>query len=158
MRTVVARKGDCSLIDTVMLDASAVGVACHPRPSKNFLNWYRQLAAVNIKVIIPEIADFEVRRELIRTKRTNSLFRLNRLKETLVFAPLNSQIMLRAAELWADARNRGRPTAGPERLDCDVILAAQALERGATIISENINHLTQFTSVVRWQDMTFPTV
>ncbi len=133
-------------------------MACHPRPSKDFLNWYRQLVYLNIKVIIPEITDFEVRRELIRTKRTNSLFRLNRLKETCVFAPLNSQIMLLAAQLWADARNRGRPTAGPERLDCDVILAAQALERGATIISENINHLTQFTSVVRWQDMTFPTV
>ena len=31
--------------------------------------------------------------------------------------------MLRAAELWAQARRRGRPTADPKELDCDVILA-----------------------------------
>lgn len=39
---------------------------------------------------------------------------------------MNTAIMLQAAQFWAEARQRGIPTADPKALDGDVILAAQA--------------------------------
>jgi len=52
--------------------------------------------------------------------------------------------MLRAAELWALARNRGTPTADPKELDGDVILAAQAEQVRAVVATDNVGHLSRF--------------
>ena len=61
--------------------------------------------------------------------------------------------MLRAAELWAEARRRGRSTADPQVLDCDVILAAQALAIGATVVTDNVGHLSLFVEAKSWRDI-----
>jgi hypothetical protein len=55
--------------------------------------------------------------------------------------------MLLAAELWAQSRKAGKPTADPKALDGDVILAAQAklLESGGNpvvIATTNVGHLS----------------
>jgi hypothetical protein len=57
--------------------------------------------------------------------------------------------MLKAAELCATARRAGLPTAPPDALDGDVILAAQAmLSRGlgvaVTVATDNVGHLARF--------------
>ncbi len=52
--------------------------------------------------------------------------------------------MLKAAELWALARNRGTPTADPKALDADVILAAQTLQINGSVATENVEHLSLF--------------
>ncbi|NEQ67432.1 MAG: hypothetical protein F6K21_18370 [Symploca sp. SIO2D2] len=64
--------------------------------------------------------------------------------------------MLKAAELWAQARNTGRPTADPKALDGDVILAAQAIlvaEEGNEVIvaTTNVGHLSQFIDAREWR-------
>ena len=64
--------------------------------------------------------------------------------------------MLKASELWAEARNRGKPTARSEALDGDVILAAQALlvaEAGNEVIvaTTNVKHLSQFIDAREWR-------
>jgi predicted nucleic acid-binding protein len=59
--------------------------------------------------------------------------------------------MLKAAELWADARRSGHPTADPKELDCDVIIAAQALESGAVVATENVGHLSRFVTSSDWR-------
>jgi len=61
--------------------------------------------------------------------------------------------MLHAAELWAAARRRGRPTADLKALDCDVILAAQAMEQEAVVATENVGHLSQFVTTCFWKDI-----
>jgi predicted nucleic acid-binding protein len=104
-------------------------------------------------VFVTEIADYEVRRELLRADRPVGLARLNALKTTLPSLPLTTPIMLRAAELWAEARRRGRPTADPQALDCDVILAAQALAMGATVVTDNVGHLSLFVEAKSWRDI-----
>jgi predicted nucleic acid-binding protein len=58
----------------------------------------------------------------------------------LVYVPITTATWRRAAALWAVARNRGVTTAPPESLDGDVIVAAQALEEAAIILSTNVKH------------------
>jgi predicted nucleic acid-binding protein len=78
---------------------------------------------------------------------------LDRLQRNLIYSPITTAIMLRAAELWADARRQGVPTADRQALDCDVILAAQAIELGAVVVSENARHLSRYVPTVRWRDI-----
>ena len=56
----------------------------------------------------------------------------------------------RAAELWADARRQGRPTANPAALDADVLIAAQAMEIQATVVTSNPIHLGQWVTIQTW--------
>jgi predicted nucleic acid-binding protein len=101
-------------------------------------------------LIIPEIADFEVRRNLILESRTQSVDLLNDLKALLVYQPITTTVMLKAAELWADARKRGKPTADPRELDADVILAAMAMEAKAIVATENVGHLSRYVTARHW--------
>jgi predicted nucleic acid-binding protein len=103
-------------------------------------------------MFVSEIADYEVRRELIRAERHVGIARLNRLKATPPYLPWTTSMMLRAAELWAQARRQGRPTADPKERDCDVILAGQALEVGAMVVTDNIGHLALFVEAKSWRD------
>jgi hypothetical protein len=73
--------------------------------------------------------------------------------------PLNRRAMIRAAELWAEARRRGRPTADPAALDADVILAAQtqllaeAIREPVEVMTVKARHLAQFVATRRWQEI-----
>ena len=66
--------------------------------------------------------------------------------------------MLKAAELWANARQQGKPTADNQALDGDVILASQALalkniDYEVIIANSNKNHLSLFTEAEDWQNI-----
>ena len=100
-----------------------------------------------------QIADYEVRRELLRAGKTRGLARLDLLKNTLDYLPLTTAVMLKAAELWAQARNQGTPTADAKALDCDVILAAQALTENGIVATENVGHLSLFVEAKDWRDI-----
>jgi predicted nucleic acid-binding protein len=63
-----------------------------------------------------------------------------------------------AAELWAKARQQGRPTADVKDLDIDVILAAQALSFGpapsdVVVATSNAKHLSQFITAHNWSEL-----
>ena len=105
----------------------------HPRADPAIVTWVNDLLAAAYRLIIPEIADYEVRRELLRTNLHRSVARLDMLKRTLEYLPLTTDTMLHAAAFWAQARQTGMPTALDPALDGDVILAAQAaiLERSS---------------------------
>lgn len=107
-------------------------------------------------VILPEIADYEVRRELIRAGKERGITKLDLFKNVLTYRPLTTEVMLLAAQLWADARMKGRPTAEPNALDGDVILAAQAILEGSevnevVIATTNVGHLSQFVDAREWR-------
>jgi predicted nucleic acid-binding protein len=137
----------------IILDAGPLGRIAHPRPNQDIALWLQQILVAGVEVIIPEIADYEVRRNLLLAGLKKSIERLDLLKGSLVYLPLNTRIILRAAELWAEARKSGRPTADPKELDGDVILAAQALEAGAVVATENIGHLSRFVEAKHWRDI-----
>ena len=68
---------------------------------------------------------------------------------------------LLAAQLWADARRRGQPTADPHALDGAVILAAQATwlaSGGDTVVVATMNatHLARFVDARAREDIPIP--
>ncbi len=144
------------MTDVVLLDAGPLGMVSHPRASVDVVEWLARLVASDVHVMIPEVADYEVRRELLRVGRSRSVERLDQLRVSLGFVPITSEAMLRAAAFWADARRRGKPTAGDQSLDADVILAGQAatLGRGQVVVaSSNPGHIARFVPAQRWQDI-----
>lgn len=142
----------------VLLDAGPLGMVTNPTASpetERCKAWLRRLLAGGVPVIVPEITDFEVRRELVRAGKVSGLRNLDRLKTVLHYRPITTELMLLAADLWAEARRRGRPTADPKELDCDVVLAAQAvlLTRGGdepVIATTNVGHLSLFADARAW--------
>jgi len=143
--------------DLVLLDAGPLGMISHPRATAEIVTWLARLVAARVEVLIPEIADYEVRRELLRVGSTRGIERLNELKTTLGFVPITSEAMLQAAAFWADARRHGRPTADDVSLDADVILAAQAAtlpDKDVVIASTNPRHISRFVHAEHWQEIT----
>jgi len=109
-------------------------------------------------VTIPEIIDYEVRRELLRAGRERGLRRLNVLKNTLYLQRLTSAALLKAAEYWAEIRQQGRPTASPDALDIDVILAAQAwlltsAGHDVVVATDNPAHISRFLTAKSWKEI-----
>jgi predicted nucleic acid-binding protein len=140
----------------VALDTGPLGKIAHPRPDPELWTWCTDLLAAGTTLILPEVVDYELRRNLLLHGFTTSLARLDSLKRSLTYLPLTTDTMLLAAQLWADARRRGRPTAHPHDLDCDVILAAQALEAKAVVVTENAGHLGQFVTARHWRQIARP--
>ncbi len=145
--------------NVIVLDTGPAGKIAHPHPNPQFAEWLKTTIRNGIIVVLPEIVDYELRRSFLLEIRRGkisfkkSLKRLDELHEVLVFVPLNSEIMLKAAELWAESRRQGKPTADPKELDGDAILAAQAVYVGGTVITDNIGHLGLFVEAKRWQDI-----
>jgi predicted nucleic acid-binding protein len=143
----------------IVLDAGPLGMATNPKAKDVPLQcqqWLRSLLQKGEKIVIPEIADYEVRRELIRAGLLQSLRRLDNLKQTLEYIPIQTETMLLAANLWAEARQSGYPTADPKALDGDVILSAQArlLANDSTdviVATTNVAHLSRFVTALDWQ-------
>ena len=107
-------------------------------------------------MIVPEITDYEVRRELLRTGRWSSIRRLDALAKATEYLPITTAAMQRAAELWAQARQQGQPTAGDNTIDADMILAAQALTLGVPqviVATTNVGHLSRFVPADDWQNI-----
>ncbi|MEX0702203.1 MAG: PIN domain-containing protein [Planctomycetales bacterium] len=146
-------------MSAVVLDAGPLGLATNPRRSPESTacaHWLQALVAKQVRVIVPEIADYEVRRELIRAGKTPGLARLDALGDSLEYLPITSEAMRKAAALWARVRRQGRPTADDKALDADVILAAQALTLGepdVLVATTNVGHLSRLVAEARWTDI-----
>jgi len=121
-------------------------------------NWLRGVVRAGAAVVIPEICDYEVRRELLRSRKMEGVRRLDSLKSSFLYLPLTTAMMLRAAQYWAEAQNMGKPTAEDARLDCDMILSAQAYELGrggdeVVIATTIVRHLDLFAQARHWKEI-----
>jgi hypothetical protein len=145
----------------VLLDSGPLGMVTNPKasPETEFCRlWLETLLTQNVEVIIPEIADYEVRRELLRAKKLNGIKRLDELKNILPYLTINTLTMLKAAEFWSQARQMGKPTANNEALDGDVILAAQAFllknnSNQVIVATTNVKHLSLFVDAREWRSI-----
>src|SRR5467141_1696819 len=95
----------------IVLDAGPLGLLTAPPGKKGQITactvWLASMLAAGVRVIVPEVADYEVRRELLRLKKTKSIARLDALGVTTEYLPLTTAAMRRAAEFWAQARQHG---------------------------------------------------
>jgi predicted nucleic acid-binding protein len=143
----------------VLLDAGPLGMISHPRKNPEIKIWIDRLIRSGANVVISEISDYEVRRELIRADKIKGIERLNILKTLLTYLPITTDVMLKAAEFWAQARTCGQPTADNKALDADVILAAQALtlkqkgRKDVVIATTNVGHLSRFAPAEIWNEI-----
>ena len=113
----------------VILDTVPLGAVTNNQASPETVRltrWIIGLLAIGDVVVLPEIADYELRRELMLRRNLRAIRQLDALKLALTFDPITSDAMLLAADFWAQARRQGRKTADDKALDGDVILAAQA--------------------------------
>ena len=135
-----------------MLDTGLLGMVSHPRPDRDVMEWVNNLLQAGAEILVPEITDYEVRRELLRAKKSKGIKRLEDLKRTMGYVPITTEAMLKAAEFWATDRRRRRPTANDEALDGDAILAGQAVtldtggDRACHRHTTNVKHLSRFAS------------
>lgn len=151
------------ILDTFPLSSTAKREpppGTNPTTSDNCRQWVEDCIQAGNRVLAPAITYYEALRELERLGATSQVARLrafcyevpNRYL-TLTDADIN-----RAAQLWANARNAGTPTASADALDGDVILAAQALGLGLplsefVIATTNVGHLSQFIPAALWTDI-----
>jgi len=147
-----------------ILDAGPLGLATNSRDSGEAGRcraWIRSALIEGSRVMVPEVVDYEVRRELIRAGRTKGLARLDVLVDQLGRLRIDSQAWHRAAELWADARRSGKPTAAPNALDADLLTAsiAQLATEGGwrvVVVTDNPNHLGRFVDARDWRTLAAP--
>ncbi len=125
-------------------------------------DWFYYLLSRSALVVTSAICNYEVKRELIRRNNTLEMNNLNQLKTLIELLPVDEPTLELAAELWAEARNRGLPSADDLSLDADVIICAQyqllAEEypgRYIVIATTNVKHLSRFTEAKEWQDIKF---
>ena len=141
----------------VLLDAGPLGLVTNPRRSPQSTAcaaWLQSLVTAGVRVVIPEIADYEVRRELLRARKTAGVERLDALAGLLEYLPITTAAMRQAAAFWATARQQGQPTAGDQAIDGDMILAAQGVTLGTgglVIATTNVGHLSRFVTAKLWQ-------
>ena len=148
------------MIRVIALDTSPLSLLASPRKSAEVLainRWAAEHIRVGRRLVVPAIADYEVRRELIRLNRTHSLARLDAFNTAIEdrYLPLSDAALRLAATLWAQARKAGTPTADPKELDCDVRIAAQALSLGVpagelVVATTNVGHLARFVTALPW--------
>jgi predicted nucleic acid-binding protein len=144
----------------ILLDSGPLGMVSHPKANPAVIDWFTRLLRANADVRIPEISDYEVRRELLRAGLSKSIRRLDQLREAIGYVPINTPAMLMAATLWATMRSQGTPTADDKALDGDVILAAQALQLAQVgneviIATDNVAHLSLMTAARTWESISF---
>jgi predicted nucleic acid-binding protein len=143
----------------ILLDTGPLGMLARRRPGPTITMWMRVVTSTGARLAIPEIADYELRRELIRAGLTSSVAVLDDLAGLLNYLPITTPVMRQAAVFWADLRQQGLSTASPGALDGDVILAAHAhvlitVGHSVVVATANAGHLGRMIPTQQWDTIT----
>ncbi len=145
-----------------MLDAGPLGLVTNANrrnlDAHNCAKWLQSLLRCGIRVCIPEVSDYEVRRSLLRIGSLRAIDRLDQLNDSLHYLPLSTYAMRQAAEFWATARKQGTPTADNAALDGDMVLVGQVhdIERSSdkvVVATTNVRHINLFKDARHWHNI-----
>ncbi len=145
----------------VLLDSGPLGLVTGPRKlidANACRAWLEELLAAGVEVRVPDIADYEVRRELLRARRLSGIQHIDALRGRIGYLVVTSETLFLAADFWAQLRQQGKPTAPDAALDSDVILAAQAalligIGHNVVIATTNVGHLARLVPADLWQNI-----
>jgi len=122
--------------------------------------WIKECIRAENQIVVPAIAYYEVLRELERLNAVSQIARLRSFCHSVEgrYLSITDAHLEQAAKLWAQARNMGTPTASPEAIDSDVILAAQARSLELTdedyvVATTNVAHLSLFVPCEHWTNI-----
>jgi predicted nucleic acid-binding protein len=144
---------------SIFLDSGVIGLITNPNLSEKGINcakWLLSHISKGNQIIIPEIVDYEVRRELLRANKVKGLAKLDELVDSLEYLPITTKSMRQAAAFWAEARQKGQPTASDKTIDADMILVAQIFVidvQNKVIATTNVGHLSRFVAADVWQNI-----
>ena len=149
------------MLTAIVLDTNPLSLAAQEesKPSAIVIRkWIKDWTLRGAAFYIPEVTDYEVRRELIRAGKIASINRLDELVALAEYLPITTGAMRHAAHLWAHVRNLNLTTADKQALDCDVILCAQALNLGIPaeqiiVATSNAAHIGRFLNAAAWADI-----
>jgi hypothetical protein len=120
-------------------------------------DWLLKHLADGDRFYAAEIIEYELRRELLRMNNTLALGALDVFVTSVPGRrlPLMSADLRLAAELWAQTRQQGKPTADIHALDIDVILSAQVIncalpQSDIVVATTNTKHLSYFVDAREW--------
>ena len=146
---------------TVALGSGPLSMVTNPKQSAQVLavvRWMAALRSAGHVIAVPAIADYEVRRELLRANKALSLQTLDAFvnNPAVVYLELTDADLKHAARVWALARNQNKTTADPKEIDADVILCAQILNIGLpvtdyVVATTNVGHLSLFVPAQTWE-------
>jgi predicted nucleic acid-binding protein len=145
----------------LFIDSGPLGYALTPTVNEEHLRcsqWLEGLLMSGEQVAIAEIVDYECRRGWLRTDNHAALAKLDDAKAAFTYVPITTAAMILAAQFWAAARKGGYASTTEQRLDADVILAAQAStygggEKEVVVATTNVRHLAHFVAAYRWEDV-----
>ena len=146
----------------LFVDSGPLGYAFTPTVNDEHLQCSQWLEALLVKgeeFALAEIVDYECRRGWLRQDNHPALAKLDGAKAAFIYVPITTDAMVRAAELWAAARKGGYATATDQRLDADVILAAQVSTFAhaadeVVVATMNVRHLSRFVTAKKWDEIT----
>lgn len=152
----------------IFIDTGVLGLLSSPNDRKEVTNckeWLYSFLAKGVNIVSSDICDYEVRRGIFigikSDSRKDGLHNLDNLHNLINFLPVSPMIFRYSAELWAETRRQGLPTAEAENIDADVIIGAtcQLLEQDypgqkLVVATTNVKHLSLFIEAKEWSEIT----
>ena len=146
--------------DVLLLDSGPLGLITQPQRSHEVIaitDWVKDCLRAGARVLVPAIVYYEIKRELLRANKVIGIARLDAFVNAAPdrYVLLTDDALHFAAELWAQSRRAGRPTADATALDIDVLLVAQALRvvGSPVVATTNPKHLSQFVPALHWTEI-----
>lgn len=151
----------------LLLDTNLLVRLCHPSSHADVREWYRDWlnhgrAGGDVEFVISAVADYELRRGYMYALNKGndtrqSLAQLDELGRTWEVQQISPRNLKDAASMWAEARRGGYSTADERAFDWDILIAAQAKEEPAIVVTRNEKHLTQYGVDARdWHKILVP--
>jgi len=138
----------------LLLDTNILMKICHPKQHADVKDWLqgwlgRAAGGDDVEIHVSAAADYELRRGYLwkldkHPNEPKALNRLDQLLELFDLKPVSNNHLRMAAGHWADARHGGYATASERDVDWDVIIASQAAEMNAIVVTNNTKHLVRY--------------
>ena len=123
-------------MDEALLDTDILSEVLK-RKNRNVLDAAKRYLTLHGRLSFSEVTVYEIVRGMRAKGARSQLSAFLSTVNSCEVLPINRDVLLRAAELWAEAVRSGHA-----RNDADLIIAATALEAGRVLVTANTAHFS----------------